>query len=72
MENLFSHRKRKGVAVSAGPAKKRKGDVIYTPLILTENAPSSSGLRDDMVCPLDFIIELVLQNSFPWPFQATC
>ncbi len=70
MENSFSRRKRKGVDVSAGPARKRKGDVIDTPPILTENAPSSSGLRNDMVCPLDFIIELVLQNSFSWPFPS--
>jgi len=70
MENSFSYRKRKGVDVSAGPAKKRKGDVIDTPPVLTENAPSSSGPSNDMVCPLDFIIELVLQNSFSWPFPS--
>jgi hypothetical protein len=62
MENLFFHRKRRGVDVSAGPARKRKGDVIDTPPTLTENAPSSSGLCNDMVCPLAFIIELVLQT----------
>jgi hypothetical protein len=48
MEDSFSHRKRKGVDVSAGPARKRKGDVIDTPPILTGNAPSGSGLCKDV------------------------
>jgi hypothetical protein len=76
MENSFSHRKRKGVDVSAGPARKRKGDVmrihdvINTPPILYEDAPSSSRQGTHVVCPLDFIFELVLQTSFSWPFPS--
>jgi hypothetical protein len=70
MGNSFSHRKRKDVDVSQGPPKKRKGDVkqihgvINTPPILGENAPSSSTQATHVVCPLDFIIELDLHNSF--------
>jgi len=48
MENSFSHSKRKGVDVSAGPTRKRKGDVIDTPPILIGNAPSSSGPCKDV------------------------
>ncbi len=76
MENSFSHRKRKGVDVSQGLPQKRKGDVmrihgvINTPPILGENAPSSSRQGTHVVCPLDFIIELVLQSSFSWPFPS--
>jgi hypothetical protein len=74
MGNSFSHYKRKGVDVSQGPPKKRKGDVmrindvINTPLILGENAPSSSRQGTHVVRPLDFMIELVLHNSFSWVF----
>jgi len=63
-------KKRKGADVSQGPPKKRKGDVmqihdvINTPLVLGENAPSSSRQSTHVVCPLDFMIELVLHNSF--------
>jgi hypothetical protein len=73
MENSFSHHKRKD-DVSQGPPKKRKGDVmqihgvINTPPVLGENAPSSSKQGTHVVCPLDFIIELVLHNSFSWVF----
>ncbi len=72
MEDSFSFPKRKDVDVSQGPPKKRKGDVmrihgvVNTPLVLGENAPSSSRQGTPVVCPLDFIIELVLHNSFSW------
>ncbi len=70
MENSFSHSKRKVVDVSQGPPKEREGDVmrihgvINTPPVLGENAPSSSRQGARVVCPLDFMIELVLHNSF--------
>ncbi len=44
--------------------------VINTPPILGENAPSSSRQGTHVVCPLHFIIELVLQTSFSWPFPS--
>jgi len=74
MENSSSRRKRKDVDVSQGPPKKRKGGamqihgVINTPPILGENAASSSRQGTHVVRPLDFIIELVLHNSFSWVF----
>ncbi len=74
MENSFSDHKRKDVDVSQGPPKKRKGDVlrihgvINTPLVLGENAPSSSRQGTHVVRPLDFMIQLVLHNSFSWVF----
>jgi len=74
MGNSFSHYKRKGVDVSQGPPKKRKGDVmrihdvINTPPVLGENAPSSSRQGTPVVRPVDFIIEFVLHNSFSWVF----
>jgi hypothetical protein len=74
MANLLSHCERKDVDVSQGPPKKRKGDVvridhvINTPPVLGENAPSSSRQGTHVVCPLDFIIQLVLHNSFSWVF----
>jgi hypothetical protein len=74
MENSFSPRKRKDVDVSQGPPKKRKGDVmrihgvINTPPVLGENAPSSSRQGTVVVRPLDFMIELVLHNTFSWVF----
>jgi hypothetical protein len=76
MENSFSHSKRQDVDVSQGPPKKRKGDVmripgvIITPLVLGENAPSSSRQDTHVVRPLDFMIELVLHNSFSWVFLS--
>ncbi|CAM6069216.1 unnamed protein product [Sphagnum tenellum] len=58
MENSFSHRKRKGVDVSAGPVRKRRDvmrihDVINTSPILYEDAPSSSrqGIHDVINTP---------------------
>ncbi len=74
MENSSSCCKRKDVDVSQGPPKKRKGDVmqihgvINIPPILGENAPSSSRQGTHVVRPLDFMIELVLYNSFFWVF----
>ncbi len=74
MENSSSQHKRKDVDVSQGPPKKRKGDVmqipgvINTPPVLGENAPSSFRQGTHVVRSLDFMIELVLQNSFSWVF----
>ncbi len=74
MENSFSHGKRKDVDDSQVPPKKRKGDVtrihgvINTPPVLGENAPSSSRQGTHVVRPLDFMIELVLHNTFSWVF----
>jgi len=68
MENSFSHHKRKG------PRKKKEKDVmqipgvINTPPVQAENAPSSSRQGTHVVRPLDFMIELVLHNSFSWVF----
>jgi hypothetical protein len=48
MENSFSHHEGKGVDVSQGPTKKRKGDVMpihgvnNTPLLLGETTRSIS------------------------------
>jgi hypothetical protein len=74
MENSFSHRKRKDVDVSQRPPKKGKRDdmqipgAINTPPVQGENAPSSSRQGTHVVRPLDFMIELVLHNSFSWVF----
>jgi hypothetical protein len=77
MGNSFSPRKRKDVDVSQGPPKKRKGDVkrihdvINTLPVLGENAPSTSRQGTHVVCPLDFMIQLVLHNnSFSWVFKS--
>jgi hypothetical protein len=74
MENSLSHNKRKDVHVSQGPPKKRKGDVmqipivINTPSVVGENTPSTFNQNTHVVRPLDFMIELVLHNSFSWVF----
>jgi hypothetical protein len=74
MGNSFSPRKRKDVDVSQGPPKKRKGDVVQihgvinTPPVLGENGPSSSRQGTHVVRPLDFMIQLVLDDSFSWVF----
>jgi len=74
MENSFFHRKKKNVDVSQGPPKERKGDVmrspsvINTPRVVGENAPSSSRQGTRVVRPPNFMIELVLHNSFSWVF----
>jgi hypothetical protein len=74
MEESFSHHKGKDVDVSQGPPKRRKGDfmstldVINTPLVVGENAPSSSRQGTHVVRSLRFMIELVLHNSFSWVF----
>ncbi len=75
MENSFSHCNRKGVDVSQGPPKERGDvmqidDVINTPPVLGENVPSSSGQGTHVVRLLDFMIELVLHNSFSWVFWS--
>ncbi len=70
---IHSHCMRKD-DVSQGPPKKRKGDVmrihgvINTPPVMGENAPSSFRQGTYVVRPLDFMIELVLHNSFSWVF----
>ncbi len=75
MENSLSRRKGKGVDVSQGPAKKRKGDVmpshvvINTPSVSGETAPSISRQGNNVVNPLAFMIELVLHKSFSWAFE---
>jgi hypothetical protein len=74
MENSFSHPKRKDVDVSQGPPKQRKGDfmqipgVVNTPQVVGESAPSSSRQHTHVVRLFDFMIELVLHNSFSWVF----
>jgi len=74
MENSFSRRKGKGVDVSRGRTKKGKGDVIPIPCVINtpsvsgETTPSISTQRNNMVNPLDFMIELVLHESFSWAF----
>jgi ribosomal protein L24 len=74
MGNSFSPRKGEDVDVSQGPPKTRKGDVmqihgaINTRLVQGESAPSSSRQDTHVVRPLDFMIELVLHNSFSWVF----
>ncbi len=75
MESSFSQRKGKGVDVSQGPTKKRKGDVmpihgvINTPSMSGETAPSISRQGNNVVNPLAFMIELILHKSFSWAFQ---
>jgi hypothetical protein len=83
MENSFSQREGKGVDVSQGPTKKRKGDVmpihgvINTPSASGETVPSASGETvpsisrqgNNVVNPLAFMIELILHKSFSWAFQ---
>ncbi len=74
MENSFSHLKRKDVDVSQGPPQKRKRNVkqipgvINTPPVASEIACSSSRQDTHVVRPLDFMIELVLHNSFSLVF----
>ncbi len=77
MENSFSQREGKGVDVSQGPTKKRKGDVLRkhgvnnTPLVLGETTRSISTHGNNVVNLLDFMIELVLHKSFLGLFEAT-
>ncbi len=69
MANSFSHRKGKGVDVSQGPTKKKEKDVIpihgviNTPSISGET-PSISTRGNNVVNPLDFMIELVFAQVF--------
>ncbi len=74
MESSFSQREGKGVDVSQGPTKKRKGDVsihgvINTPSVSGDTAPSISRQDNNVVNPLAFMIELVLHKSFSWAFH---
>jgi hypothetical protein len=75
MENSFSRRKGKGVDVSRGRTKKGKGNVIpirgliNTPLVSGETTPISTR-GNNMVNPLDFMIELVLHKFFSWAFWS--
>jgi hypothetical protein len=82
MANLYGV-KGKGVDLSQGPPK-RKGDVeqipavIETPLVPTENAPSSSGWHSDVVLLLDLTMSFSLHSfflgnqKFHLDFQVTC
>ncbi len=76
MENSFSRRKGKGVDVSQGRTKRRKGDVIpihgvfNTPSVSSETTPSIFERGNNMVNPLAFMIELVLHKSFSWAFWS--
>jgi hypothetical protein len=66
--------KRKGVDLSQGPPK-RKRDVVQnpagieTPLVPTENAPSSSGWHSNVVILLDLIMSF-LCTVFSWAFPS--
>jgi len=77
MENSISHCKGKGVGVSQGPTKKRKGNVmpihgvINTASVCSGTTPISTQ-GNDVVNLLDFMIELVLHKSFLGLFEATC
>jgi hypothetical protein len=78
MGNSFSHHEGKGVDVSQGPTKKRKGDVMQnhgvnnTPLVLGETTCSIPTQGNNVVNLLDFMIQLVLHKSFLGLFEATC
>jgi hypothetical protein len=66
--------KRKGVDLSQGPPK-RKRDVVRlpaaidTPLVLAENAPSSSGWHSNVVLLLELIMSF-LCTVFSWGFPS--
>jgi len=75
MENSFSLIVReKMLMFHKGHQKKGKRDdmqipgAINTPPVQGENAPSSSRQGTHVVRPPDFMIELVLHNSFSWVF----
>ncbi len=66
--------KRKGVDLSQGPPKRKRDVVsipvvIETPLVLTENAPSSSGWHSNVVLLLDLIMSF-LCTVFCWAFLS--
>jgi hypothetical protein len=73
MRNLYGL-KRKGVDVSQGPPK-RKRDVVRipalidTPLVPSENAPSSSGWRSNVVVLLNLMMSS-LSKVFSWAFPS--
>jgi hypothetical protein len=73
MENSYGL-KGKGVDLSQGPPKGKRDVVripagIETPLVPTENAPSSSGCHSDVVLPLDLIMSF-LCTVFSWAFPS--
>jgi Leucine-rich repeat (LRR) protein len=64
--------KRKGVDLSQGPPKRKRDveilAVIETPLVPTENAPSSSGWRSNVVLLLNLMMSflcIVFSSAFP-------
>jgi hypothetical protein len=66
--------KGKGVDLSQGPPKRKKDvvripAVIETPLVPTENAPSSSGWHSNMVLLLDLIMSFCC-TGFSWDFPS--
>ncbi len=66
--------KRKGVDLSQGPPKRKRDVVsipvvIETPLVLTENAPSSSGWHSNVVLLLDLIMSF-LCTVLSWAFLS--
>jgi hypothetical protein len=73
MENSYGL-KGKGVDLSQGPPKGKRDvvripAVIETPLVPTENAPSSSGCHSDVVLLLDLIMSF-LCTVFSWAFPS--
>jgi hypothetical protein len=68
--------KRKGVDLSQGPPKRKRGvvripAVIDTPLVPAENALSSSGWHNNVVLLLNLTMSS-LSKVFSWAFQVTC
>jgi hypothetical protein len=66
--------KRKGVDLSQGPPKRKRGvvqipAVIDTPLMPAENAPSSSGWHNDVVLLLNLTMNS-LSKVFSWAFPS--
>jgi hypothetical protein len=66
--------KRKGVDLSQGPPKRKRdvariSAVIETPLVPTENAPSSSEWHSNVVLLLDLIMSF-LCTVFSWAFPS--
>jgi len=64
--------KRKGVDLSQGPPKRKRDvvripAVIDTPLVPTENAPSSSGWHSNAVVLLNLMMSS-LSKVFSWAF----
>ncbi len=72
MRNLYGL-KRKGVDLSQGPPKRKRdvvriSAVIETPVVPTENAPSSSGWHSNVVLLLNLMMSfvcIVFSSAFP-------